>query len=257
MKGVHFTGEHGFRTRSSDSIHCEGTQQRAFECFKSDQGRTESGSTSDSTKLINEVKDQTSPKESSWFTKSKEVQELNGSVKTDVAWPLDESDGAAVVSLLSSPDFVVQGVEHEGLDEELELEDNRYETTKTNSTADISHRRPATLHTRHLIPKFNEKNLDKPNLALPQWTLPDTNLGATTETYHLIPIEPSPCVFTRPWVELGNSYQEQVWGDQFSVGDGIHSGTGSIQAAAHVYHRQPVRERLDMIRRHLQLPILR
>ena len=229
--------EKSFRNRSSDPTS---HGQRAFDSFMADQGVT-------SPDCINW-------EEPSWCAgvtqtpSAKQAHEPSGFASANANRSHEIFDGAAVVSLLSSPDFTVQSLQDDELDEELELEGERYETSYKKRAVDKDLSHLFIPHPRHLLPNFSQESL-----AHPRSVSDDSMLDSTDSSTRICSHPPSAPAFMRPWIDMLSSYHEEVWGDRIFMENKVHPETPAIDNAARGHRRQSsATSRLEMIRGHLE-----
>lgn len=254
-KAVVRSGEQGFRTRPSQSGCVSWGEKWAFEIFTADLGLGSSypDHASDSRQLPEESMNQSIPEGSLWSAQGNSrdsssygAYELSRSIDGSLYGPHELSDGAAVVALLSSPNFAMQNLEYGELDDETEHEQNRYKTPQFPPETDAGLGNPVTENPLHPLTKVNREASD----VLGRGTCyPLTANISSNRT----PSNPTSAPdIEQPWIGINNSYLFDVW-DVFGF------RLDNVYAEARVPHEDagipgqgcPATNRLTMIRKHI------
>lgn len=210
--GVDLPREQGFRTRSSQSGLYGWGEKWAFEIFTSERGTGYPDHASDSRRLLEESMNKLNPEGHSWSAQG-DSQDLGSNWTYISSMFLDggtgslhgPSDGAAVVALLSSPNFAIQSLEDEELDDATEHDQNRYKTPQVEPETDTELRKLATVNPLNLLPKFNREASDVPEKDT-YYSFTANNSATRT------PKNPqSASEIVQPWIGMYNSYLVDVW----------------------------------------------
>lgn len=266
--GVDLSGEQGFRTRPVDINDYEGAEQRDVELMLSNQDGTWPSHSKWSTKESKDEIDQLYREGPSWYSKggrqavnSKEAydQSFKSIYKAGI-WPDEDFDGAAVISLLSSPNFTTtQTLEDGDSDEAPDHGGNsNYKHSHIKPPNNIDPSQTAILNRLHLLPD--------PNLI--------KDLGTINGVNYSLVYDPEPsstevssdppsalAAMQQPWIDILHSYQDEVWDpsplvlprEEVYSDTMIPQGATTTPADLQMYARGkcPASSRLAMIRRHI------
>ena len=211
--GVHRSTEQGFRTQPSQSGCYSWLQQWEFEMFLSERGTGYPDHALGSRRLLEDSVNQLNPGGPFWFARG-DIQGVN-SIR---AWkpsrsidgvsdnPYELSDGAAVVALLSSPNFATQCLEDGELNDETDHDYNRYETPQLKPETNVELENLATVHPLYLLPVFKRQESDNSERPISCSVLANTFCAGKPSN------PPSASGFVQPWIRLKNTYLRDVWG---------------------------------------------
>lgn len=210
--GVHLSGEQGFRTRPSQSGCYNWGQQWAFEMFTSGRGTSYPEYALGSRRLLEHSVDQLKPERPSWSTQgdsqklgSNRAWESSRSIDGVSESPYELSDGAAVVALLSSPNFAVQSLKDGELNDETDHDQNRYQTPQFKLETNAELGNLAAVHPLYLLPKLNQDESDISERDISCSVTADTFCARTSSN------PPSASDVMQPWICLNNTYLVDVW----------------------------------------------
>jgi hypothetical protein len=246
------SGEQGFRTRLLDSNCHESANQLLSGIFKLNQDRTLPESAPDSKWLVKEQVDHVNRQVPSWSVsggkqtfKSKQEYEASWSVYSVESGSDDSTDGAAAVTLLSNSNFTVQTTDQIGPDKETHHEERRSQFPLPGSAIDMNPTHSKILDPLHLLPNFGRRDLLSPH------TTPSNMANAKSAFDPFSDNAPSNSAVVQPWIDIISSYQAEVWGDMFLLGEkysGALVNRCTVEELSPEYH---ARSRLAMIRRHI------
>lgn len=247
--GVDHSGEQGFRTQSSDIGYYSWGEQWAFGMFSSER-TSYPGHASDSRRLLEESVDQLNREGPSWSAQGGRQnlgtnQAYMSSMSIDAATtsPPESSDGAAVVALLSSPNFTIQSLEDGELDEEPELERNRCKMPQVKPGTDRELSHPATVNP---LWKFNREASVVPERGTCDPVTAKSSSARTPSN------PPSASEVVQPWIGMYNSYLVDVWDVLGLAKEYVYSETVIPHGDAEVLDREcSATSRLTMIRKHI------
>lgn len=253
INGVGRSGKESFRTQPSDSNEQRWPDQSSFEAFLSIQDMTWLAHPLDDSWLMKGPIDQINQEVPPWAVKE-HVPTVKSVQAHGVSWPMNAasphshecSDGAAVVSLLTNPDFTLQAFEYIEQDEDPKYEGKRREIAQAEPATSLDLSDTATLNPLHLLP-----NYDRKGLATPQRVTNDPANARVCSTQKSTK-PPSAYAVLRPWIDIFGSYQDEVWGAQFLLEEAVGRKSLVTRDAAKELDRGcPAKRRLAMIRRHL------
>lgn len=252
INGVHRLGEQGFRTPSSQSGRFSWGEQWAFEMFTSERGTSYSDYASGSGRLLEESTDRLNPGLSrSAQGKSQDLRSIwaynsSRSVDEGTSSPLDRSDGAAVVALLSSSNFATQSLQDGELDDETERDQNESKTPQFKPEANAELRILATVNPLYLLPEFDREASDVPERG-PRDPFTSDTFSTRTPTS-----PPSASDLWQPWIRMNDSYLVDVWDVLGLAKEHVYSEAVIPHDDAEVLGQEySATSRLAMIRKHI------
>lgn len=212
QNGVHGSAEQGFRTRSSESSCYSWGQQWAFEMFTSEPGARYLSHPLNSTRLLEESMNQVNPEGCAWSAqRASQGLGLNWAHKSSRCFdrgsnsPYERSDGAAVVALLSSPNFAIQTLEDAELNDETDHDQNKCTTPQLKPETNAELGNLASLHPLYLLPSFNREVSDLPERGTSRSVPANVPCNRTPSN----PLSASDVV--QPWICMNDSYLIDVW----------------------------------------------
>lgn len=250
---LHRSLEQGFRTQPSRPGCYNWSQQWDFEMFMSEQGTGYPDHALGSRRLLEDSVDQLNPGGASWSAQG-DSQGLNSNWAWKSSRPIDEdsdspyelSDGAAVVALLSSPNFATRCLEDGELNDEIDHDHNRHETPQFKPETNAELGNLATVHPLCLLPKFNREESDISERGI------SCSVSANTVCARKPSDPPSASDFVQTWIRLNNTYLGDVW-------DALNLSKEEVHPKALIPHDDveilgqecSATSRLAMIRKHI------
>ena len=238
------SGEQGFRTRSS-RLGCDTWDEEwAFEMFPLERRMSYPDHASDSSRLLEESS--LSAQGDSQDLDSNRAYQSSRFIDGGINSPHEQSDGAAVVALLSSPNFAIQSLEDGELDSELENDQNRNKTTQLKPELDTELRNLASVNPLYLLPKFSREASDVPERHTGY--LFTANISST----RTFSDPPSTSDIMQPWIRMNNNYLVDVWDVLGLAEEKVYSEAVVPQDDAEVFGREcSATSRLAMIKKHI------
>ena len=160
--------------------------------------------------------------------------------------PYERSDGAAVVALLSSPNFAVQSLEDGELNDETDHDQNRCTTRQFKPETNAELGNLAILHPLYLLPNFNREVSDLPEKGISRSVPADVPYNRTLSN----PLSVSDVV--QPWIRMNDSYLVDVWDVLGLAKHNVYSKAVIPPDDAEVLSQEcSATSRLAMIRKHI------